>query len=95
MMNQENPICPHCGKALSRWEPAPESGWDRELLYCDNNACTYFVRGREKVCKEFERNFAYRYCLDPKTGKARPIVAWCGGSLSLLKGRCGHSGEAK
>ena len=81
--------CPHCEKPLRRWEPAPESGWDRDLFYCDNDACSYFVRGREKVCHEFERNFAYRYCLDPKTGKARPVVAWCGGRLSLLKGRCG------
>ena len=26
---------------------------------------------------------------NPENGRAFPIIAWCGGDLSLLKGRCG------
>ncbi|MFC1581224.1 hypothetical protein ACFL4N_10005 [Thermodesulfobacteriota bacterium] len=88
-MGTDEMTCPHCGEILTLWEPPSESGWDRDLLICENNECRYFIKGREKVCAEFEKNFSYRYCFDPKSGKSRPIVAWCGGTLSLLKGRCG------
>lgn len=81
--------CPHCRKALVRWEPCAHTGWGHDLFYCDNNACSYFLEGRRKIACEYEKNFAYRYCYDPAKGRALPIIAWCGGDLSLLKGRCG------
>jgi hypothetical protein len=87
-MTEEKILCPHCGMPLSCWEPHPESGWDHDLLVCSNDQCSYFVRGREKICRECEQNFAYRFCYDPRTGHEWPIAAWCGGDLSLLKGRC-------
>ncbi len=83
----EGQICPYCGKKLEVWEPHPETGWSDYLLVCGNDECEYFHRAREKVAEECKVNFAYRYCLNPKTGKAIPIVTWCGGDLSLLKGR--------
>jgi hypothetical protein len=87
-MNDQKKLCPHCGMPLSSWEPHPEGGWDHDLLLCENNECPYFIRGRSKICREYEQNFSYRFCCDPKTGKEWPAVAWCGGDLSLLKGRC-------
>jgi hypothetical protein len=49
----------------------------------------YFITGRRKICNEYEKNFAYRYCYDPNNGQELPIIAWCPGELPLLKGRCG------
>ena len=87
-MNEENYKCRHCGEILVRWEPSPDAGWDHDLYLCNNNRCSYFVNGREKMSKEHKVNFAYRYCYDPFKHKEMPIVSWCGGDLSLLKGRC-------
>lgn len=80
-------LCPYCHRTLEPWEPHPHAGWSHDLFFCGNDSCAYFVEGRRKICTEFEKNFAYRYCLDPVTRKALPIVTWCGGHLSLLKGR--------
>jgi hypothetical protein len=88
-MGKETPtLCPHCGEPMDRWEPCPETGWGHDLLICNNNGCEYFTRGRRKICSEFEVNFGYRYCYNPDKGKSVPVVTWCGGALSLLKGRC-------
>ncbi len=88
MTNEYRPICPHCRETLERWEPNPYTGWDHDLYYCNNNECAYFITGRRLICEEFEKNFAYRYCLDPKKNQELPLIAWCPGELSLLKGRC-------
>jgi hypothetical protein len=88
---QEPFTCPYCGEALERWEPSPYAGWGHDMFYCANNECEYFIRGRIKICTEFEKNFAYRFCYNPVNGKDFPIITWCGGDLSLLKGRCGTS----
>ena len=80
--------CTHCNQGLTKWEPCPESGWGDDLYYCDNDACAYFLEGRRRICREYDKNFSYRYCVNPKTGHSLPLVAWCGGDLSLLKGRC-------
>ena len=87
-MNEAERNCPHCNEALERWEPNAWTGWGNDLFFCNNNACPYFVRGRKRICLEFEKNFAYRYCYNTKNGQELPIIAWCGGGLSLLKGRC-------
>jgi hypothetical protein len=87
-MAEETLECPHCRGGLTKWEPNPESGWGDDMYFCDNNACSYFVEGRKRICSEYDKNFSYRYCVNPKTGCSVPLVAWCGGDLSLLKGRC-------
>jgi hypothetical protein len=86
-MTEKNYTCPHCNEALDCWEPCPETGWDHNLYVCNNDACPYFTCGREKIARECHANFAYRYCYDPEKGKEMPVVAWCGGDRSLLKGR--------
>jgi hypothetical protein len=91
-MNKDNLVCPHCSKALERWDPSPYTAWAHHLFFCNNNDCDYFIKGRAKICFEYEKNFAYRYCYDPKNGQELPIVAWCPGELSLLKGRCRSDG---
>lgn len=92
-MKEETYTCPHCHEVLTRWEPCPHTGWDHDLFYCSNNTCSYFVNGRRKICVEFEKNFSYRFCFDPVNGQELPIVAWCAGELSLLKGRCRDASE--
>ena len=76
------------------WEPSPYTGWGDNMLYCNNDECGYFVRGREKIYREYDRNFAYRYCYNPKNGQEVPIIAWCHGDLSLKKGKCKLAGES-
>jgi hypothetical protein len=90
-MNEDSFLCPHCNALLVRWEPSPYTGWGHDLYYCDNNECSYFLEGRRRICEEFEKNFAYRFCYDPENGQELPIITWCGGDLSLLKGRCPES----
>ena len=87
-MNDSNYKCPHCEAELKTWEPSPYSGWGDNMLYCENNECNYFIQGREKICYEYDKNFAYRYCYNPRNGKVLPLIAWCPGELSLKKGRC-------
>ena len=90
VMSEEIYVCPHCEEVLSSWSPSPYHGWANDLYYCHNDECSYFIEGRQKICVEFEKNFAYRYCFNPENGKHFPLIAWCGGDLSLLKGRCGE-----
>jgi hypothetical protein len=80
--------CPHCGEKLDCWEPPPEGGWSHNVFLCMNNACSYFIKGRKKISGDYEANFGCRYCYDPVKGKGISMAAWCGGELSLLKGRC-------
>jgi hypothetical protein len=87
MKNSQEMDCPHCGQKLDAWDPGDESGWDHDLLVCNNSKCEYFVRGRKKISDECEVNFAYRYCYDPVKDRAIAIATWCGGDLSLRKGR--------
>jgi len=80
--------CPHCGERMESWDPGPESGWTDDILICNNNQCKYFTTGRKKIADENMVNFAYRYFWNPTSGKGGAIAAWCGGDLSLLKGKC-------
>ena len=89
-MEAKKETCPHCKKALKIWEPSPYTGWGHNMLFCENNECPYFIRGRRKIYTETYKNFAYRYCINPDNGKDVPIIAWCPGELSLKKGLCGH-----
>ncbi|MFN3535313.1 MAG: hypothetical protein ACK4WB_07985 [Desulfatiglandales bacterium] len=84
---EEKFVCPHCNQELTPWEPHPETCWGDTLWVCENDDCSYFTRGRERIAKEEKVNFAYRYCYNPQSKKAVPIVTWCGGGLSFLKGR--------
>ena len=86
-MGKADKSCPHCGQELTIWEPSPYTGWGHDMYYCSNDDCEYFITGRLKICIEFEKNFAYRYCYNPRTGKELPIITWCYGDLSLLKKR--------
>lgn len=88
-MKDDKNICPHCDEPLTTREASPFSDWSNDLFYCENDDCSYFVDGRKKVCVEYEKNYSYRYCYNPENGKSFPLITWCGGGLSLLKGRCG------
>ena len=87
-MNTIPTQCPHCEADLETWEPSPYTGWGVNMLYCSNNCCPYFLRGREKIYFETTKNFAYRYCINPTNGKELPIIAWCPGELSLKRKIC-------
>jgi len=80
--------CPYCHKDLVSWEPPDEAGWDHDLMVCENNECSYFVKGEAKSAKTMTGISATATAMTLQTGNELPILAWCGGDLSLLKGRC-------
>ena len=80
--------CPYCGARLQEWEPSPYHCWENNLLFCPSDHCDYFRHGRRDIAERFNKNFAYRYCYDPVAGTAFPLIAWCSGERSYLKGRC-------
>ncbi len=87
-MEEAKTSCPYCSMPLEEWEPSPYAGFDSNLFYCNNDRCGYFIKGRKKICTEYDKNFAYRYCYNPKNRNEIPLIAWCPGDLSLKKGRC-------
>jgi hypothetical protein len=93
-MSSKDIHCPHCGNRLEAYEPSPFSDWDSPLLICNNNECSYFTKGREKICEDYKKNFSYRYCVNTANGTSIPMMAWCYGELSLLKGRCNSDQQA-
>jgi hypothetical protein len=80
--------CPYCETPLEEWEPTAYHGFPNNLFFCPNDQCAYFRGGRQAIAEQFKRNFGYRYCYDPGSNSAFPLVAWCGGGRSYLKGRC-------
>ena len=90
-MENDKLFCPYCGEELERWEPSPYTCWGHDMFFCNNNDCEYFINGRKTILIEFEKNFAYRYCYNPETGKDFPIITGCHGNLSLLEGRCAEA----
>lgn len=80
--------CPYCDAPLLEWEPSAYHAFENNLLFCPSNTCDYFRYGRRDIADRFQKNFGYRYCWDPVREHAFPLIAWCGGELSYLKGRC-------
>ncbi|MFH2006275.1 MAG: hypothetical protein ABI333_06790 [bacterium] len=80
--------CPFCETELEEWEPSAYHCWENNLWFCPSDRCKYFRYGRQEIADRFQKNFGYRYCFDPGNKVAFPLIAWCGGERSYLKGRC-------
>jgi len=88
MYPPEDGMCPYCKTPLQEFEPNPYQAWPNDIAYCPSNDCSYFRHGRKDIAEKFQKNFGYRYCWDPVGEAACPLIAWCPGTLSYLKGRC-------
>ena len=80
--------CPYCETLLEEWEPTAYHAFPNNVFFCPNDGCEYFRYGRRAIAEQFNRNFGYRYCFDPVARSAFPLIAWCNGERSYLKGRC-------
>jgi hypothetical protein len=69
--------CPHCGEKMKKWA-VPENPfaytWDNDFMYiCFNDACPYFVRGWDFMCREGNRGVSYRLMYNPEKDRCMPV----------------------
>ncbi len=77
--------CPFCGEALTPFELPDEAGWKSPFhLACFNDDCPYYTHSWIWMEERFGVKAAYRYRLDPETGKDVPLPVW---SPTALKDR--------
>jgi len=70
------PNCPHCGRAMTAWDPPPDTGWaPGEMYLCLNDECAYFRNGFQTMMERYSVKASYRWLVNAHTGKGRPIAA--------------------
>jgi hypothetical protein len=78
----EHPDCKHCGQKMSKWEVPEQTTWNVEFNYvCFNDECPYYVKGWEWLQEQYMAKASYRHCIDPVSGRSRPLPVWSSGAL--------------
>ncbi len=83
------PVCPHCGKKMTKTEPPPYNigdglGWGlRYFWVCFNDECSFFVNGWENMRENYGKTASYRCVCLPDNGEMGAI---CVLSYDGLKG---------
>lgn len=81
MKLEKAPNCPHCGKALDKYDTpsfhfADGLGWCTDFLYvCFNDECPLYVKGKKYLWEKYGQAASYRYMVYPDTGLEDTIVA--------------------
>jgi len=102
MVNQDKPVCPHCGQEMVIWECPPVSfsdglGWGTPYLYvCFNNDCPLYLQGWGNVMENYATAASYRCICDPMSGKMDSMVVYSreGASGSVIDEEVRASEEA-
>jgi RNA polymerase subunit RPABC4/transcription elongation factor Spt4 len=75
VINQDKPVCPHCGQAMSIWE-APDVpvgdglGWGTPYLFmCVNDSCSLYEQGWQHMKETYAHNCSYRCICYPGTSQ--------------------------
>ena len=82
MVNQEKPVCPHCGQEMVIWECPPVSfsdglGWGTPYLYvCFNNECPMYLDGWDNIMDHYATAASYRCICDPMSGVMDSMVVY-------------------
>jgi len=81
-MEVKDNTCPHCGQALTKWQPNAESSWGPQAqLVCFNDDCPYYQKGWEWMATQFQQKASYRFRFDPATGETGPLPVWSSTAL--------------
>jgi hypothetical protein len=73
ILEQDKPLCPHCGQEMNLWEVPPFTfsdglGWGTPYLYiCFNDNCPPYVRGWEDMMENYSQNASTRCMCYPGT----------------------------
>jgi hypothetical protein len=82
MVQQETPVCPHCGKEMVIWECPPVNfsdglGWGTPYLYvCFNDDCPLYLEGWQNIMEHYAGMASYRCLCDPMSGKMDSMVVY-------------------
>ena len=66
VLEQEKPVCPHCGQEMSIWEVPPINfsdglGWGTPYLFvCFNDECPEYKKGWENIKDNYAHTASYR-----------------------------------
>lgn len=92
ILEQERPLCPHCGKEMALWEVPPITfsdglGWDSPYLYvCFNDECPMYVSGWDNIMENYAHRASYRCIRSPfgKNFEAMPVFSPMGGTGQII-----------
>jgi len=82
MVQQEKPVCPHCGKEMVIWECPPINfsdglGWGSPYLYvCFNDDCPLYLEGWKNIMDHYAGMASYRCLCYPMSGKMDSMVVY-------------------
>jgi hypothetical protein len=92
VLNQEKPLCPHCGAAMSIWEVPPFDfadglGWGTPYLFvCFNDECPLYVEGWQNMEQNYAQCASYRCINYPGTEQFQciPVFSPMGGTGQMV-----------
>ena len=92
VMQQEKPVCPHCGEKMKIWEIPPIAvgdglGWDSPYMYvCFNDECPLFVQGWDDLWENYAHNASYRCIKSPHGSnfEIMPVFSSMGGQGQII-----------
>src|SRR6056297_983919 len=92
IMQQEKPVCPHCGQEMTIWEIPPVAvgdglGWDSPYMYvCFNDQCPLFTEGWDNLWENYAQRASYR-CIKSPHGdnfEIMPVFSSMGGQGQII-----------
>ncbi len=94
MVNEERPVCPHCGQKMLIWECPPLTfsdglGWGSPYLYvCFNDDCSLYVEGWNNIMDNYANVASYRCICDPMSEPRKmdcmPVFSSQGGRGGII-----------
>ncbi|MFW5936863.1 MAG: zinc ribbon domain-containing protein [Desulfosalsimonas sp.] len=92
VMQQEKPVCPHCGEKMKIWEIPPIAvgdglGWDSPYMYvCFNDECPLFIQGWDDLWENYAHNASYRCIKSPNSSnfEIMPVFSSMGGQGQII-----------
>ncbi len=92
MVEEERPVCPHCGQQMAIWECPPMNfsdglGWGTPYLYvCFNDDCPLYLEGWKSIYEQYANIASYRCICDPMSGnmECMPVFSREGGKGGII-----------